>query len=394
MAALVGCTGSPPSVTPSTPSASGPIGSPSISETPAASASSTPNASAVAESPSASTPAPTASPLPAGWQQVWPEAGGRPRALTAVVALEDGFVAAGEDRVTLAPVAMASADGLTWTDERITGTDVYPFKLAVWGRRVLAVGAGRAPCPHPFGLDAWVRSAAGAWSEAPFADLFCLGSDVSVVIVDGQPVLAGSGPGDSPVAWSSRDGLNWNDHSQAFAGLVPAAITGDGSSAVLFAESPTGPRISTSADGSHWSTPAPIGGLPANLVIDDAFWIDGAPTLIASEGDVVGSVRPDGHGGWQWAKADGIAADQLRGVTPFDGGLLAVTGGTKVRAWVSRDGVMWRPLTLPGPLLAPGGNVAGVAVRGDRTVLVGSLTNSGGDQISAIFAGPASILGN
>jgi hypothetical protein len=383
LALLVGCSSVAPTASPA-PSPTEPAPSPTASSSAAATA--VPSAPSILPSVAPSAPA------TAGWQKVWPGAGAPNRTLAAIVALDAGYVVTGVDRVTLAPAAMASPDGVTWADEAITGKDVYPSSLAAWGDRVVAAGAGQVPCAHPFGLDTWIRSAAGAWTEAPFNDLFCRGSDVDIAIVDGRPILAGSGPGDSADAWSSTDGLRWVDRSRVFSGVLPRALAGDGSSAVIFAQSSSGTWVSTSADGSQWSVPAMIPGLPADLVIEGAFWIDGAPTLVVTEGDVVGSIRPDGQGGWQRSQAEGIAAGELGSVTAFDGGMLAVTADATVRAWVSREGLSWRPLTLPEDLSAAGANVAAVAVRGDRAVLIGSLPDAGGDPVSVIWTGPASLV--
>ena len=326
------------------------------------------------------------------WQRTWPGGADRRRALTAIVAIDGGFVVTGSDRVSKAPAAMSSADGISWADDTIGGENIDPSVLAAWGDRAVAVGAGQVPCAHPYGLDSWVRSGGGVWAEAPFDDLFCRGSDVRLGFVAGRPILVGSGPGDAAVVWSSVDGLRWVDHSQAFVGLMPRAVTGDGRTAMLFAVGPTGTWVSTTTDGATWSAPAMIPGLPVDLVIHGAFWIDGAPTLIVSAGDVVDSIRPDDGGAWRRATAEGLTADELRGVTAFDGGLLAVSGENGIEALVSRDGMSWHPIELPHDLGGEDASVAGLAVGGARAVLIGSLTDAVGSSVGAIWTGPDSLV--
>ncbi len=381
-AIAVACGSNPPGPT-SVPSPSAAAGSPS------------PSAASIAPSASTAVPSgPAGSPPPStagDWTLAWPPSGGPRLDLAAVIASSQGFVSVGADVATHASVALSSADGSSWTSESIKDSGRHPTGLARWGDRIIAFGSGDAPCAHPVGLDTWVRSATGAWTEAPFANLLCYGTDVSVAVVDDHPIVVGSGPGDNAVVWSSTDGLHWVDHSQAFAGLLPRAVTGDGQSAVLFAEGDGGAETSSTTDGSAWTVPVAMAGVP-QITIDGAFWIDGAPLVVASSGGVVGTLRPASGGGWDSTAAAGIAADQLRGLVAFDGGLIAIGGADRVAAWVSRDGAAWRAIALPEALAVAGANVAGVAIQGGHAVLVGSVPGADGTPESAIWTGSPDLL--
>jgi hypothetical protein len=383
---LGGCS----SATPTPSLLSSPAPSVGVSAPPSSTA-----AASLSPTPSAppSTPPATPTAIPAGWHKVWPGSADPKALLQTVIATTRGFVAAGSGANGQSPAAVSSTDGVTWHSERITGGNRAPTELSTWGDRVLAAGPGGVACAHPYGLDTWVRSAAGAWSEAPFTNLFCGAEDVRIAFVGDVAILVGVGPGDNPVVWSSTDGLHWVDHGQEFSGLLPAAVTTSGGRTTLIAEGPTATWSSTTTDGSSWTAPAPIAGLPGGLTIHGAFLIDGAPTIVATVGGVLGTLRPDGAGGWTRTAATGLTADELGSISIFDGGLLAVGGnGPGAQAWVSRDGVAWRELDLPADLAANGAHVAGVAVRDGRAILVGGWPVGIDNATSTIWTGPANLL--
>ena len=230
-----------------------------------------------AQSAPSSTPPATPTAIPAGWHKVWPGPADPKALLQTVLATTHGFVAAGSRANGQSPAALSSTDGVPWHAETITGGNRSPAGLAMWGDRVLAAGPGGVACAHPYGLDTWVRSAAGAWSEAPFTNLFCGAEDVRIAFVGDVAVLAGVGPGDNPVVWSSTDGLHWVDHGQAFSGLLPAAVTTFGGRTTLIAEGPTATWSSTTTNGTTWTAPAPLAGVPGAPTIHGAFLIDGTP---------------------------------------------------------------------------------------------------------------------
>ena len=313
--------------------------------------------------------------------------------LSAVIAAPDGFVAAGSELAGRHPVAVSSTDGVAWRTEGVDGDGRTPRMLALWGDRVLAFGAGDTPCTHPVGLETWVRSASGTWTEAPFVDLLCHADDVWIAFLHDRPILVGSGPGDGPVAWSSTDGLHWTDHSQAFAGLLPRAVVSDGRTATMIAEGPTAAWSAATTDGSIWTTPTKIPGTTGGMWIGGAFLIGGRPTVIASQGGALGTLRADGSGGWVRIPATGLTTDDLGAITAFDGGLLATGGnGSGAMAWVSDDGASWRKLALPRALQVDGASVGGVAVRAGRAILIGAVSAGIDNAVSSIWTGSAELL--
>lgn len=388
-AALAGCTTAPPA-----PAGSAASSGPSASLAPSFG----PIASVPASAPSASVPASAAAtatipPIAAGWHEVWPASGSPKLLLRTVLATPLGFVSAGSAANGRTPAAIASADGVRWASESIPGDGRAPAELAAWGDRILAAGAGGAACAHPYGLDTWVRSAKGTWSEAPFTDLLCDAEDVRIGFVGDVAILAGSGPGDNPIVWSSTDGLHWVDHGGPFSGLLPKAVMTIGGRTTVLAEGPTATWSSTSTNGSVWTKPTPIPGLPAGLALHGVFQVDGAPTFIASIGDVLETIRPDGGTGWTTTPSTGLTSAELGTITAYDGGLLAAGGnGPGAQAWVSRDGVAWRKLALPAALGVDGAHVAAVAVRDGRAILIGSWAVGAADATSTIWTGPASLL--
>jgi hypothetical protein len=360
-----------------------------------AATSASPGASLPGSRPTASltaTTSPIVSPVTGDWQRVWPTPDDPAAFLSDVIATPGGFVGVGADLVQR-PFALSSADGLTWVREVVPGRQFGPLALIPWGDRILGVAAGGLPCAHPFGLDTWIRAPDASWAEAPFDELFCAGASVNAAIVGDAPILVGTGPGDNPVAWASADGLQWVDHSQVFTGLLPHALASDGRTAVAAGEGESGIWTSTTTDGRSWSAPSLIPGASRGVVIHGAFWIDGLPTVIASEGRTVGTIRSDGTGGWTTRPADGLDADQLGAIRSDGTGLLAVGGvDAGALAWVSADGVRWRRLVLPDVLGAKDASVQAVAVRGDRAILLGSILNAAGNPVSAIWIGPAELV--
>jgi hypothetical protein len=124
-----------------------------------------------------------------------------------------------------------------------------------------------------------------------------------------------------------------------------------------------------------------------------AFLIDGAPTIIAGQGGVLGTIRPDGSGGWTTMESSGLTADLLGTISAFDGGLLAVGGnGPGAHAWVSRDGSSWRPVELAPELASAGASVAGVAVRDGRAILIGATVTGADNAASSIWTGSADLV--
>ena len=382
--ALAGCTTATPTPAPTSspsrppasaaPARSGPTDSPPPSVLPAS-------------------PAPTATvPAETGWTEVWPGSSDSPGHLTAAIATDNGFVVAGSDATGHAPIALSSADGSTWTTESVPGGPRTPLALARWGDGLLATGAGEVNCAHPYGLDTWVREPTGTWTEAPFDPILCDGSSVQIATVGRIAVLAGIGPGDNPILWSSADGLHWTDRGRVVAGLLPGGVVGDGTQAWVIGTGSGSTWIAYTTDGLAWTPPERIHDIP-ELEIRGVFLIRDSPLIVASVGGSVGIVDPGTGGGWVTSPATGLDPEALASVGQFDGGLLAtgVQSGAAALAWVSADGVSWRSLALPEALAAPDASVVAVAVRGERAILVGSVVAGGGSAVSRIWTGPAAL---
>jgi hypothetical protein len=370
----------------------GPTVVPSTSAPSASAAAGSPSPSTASIAPSASIVVPSAS-AEAGWTEVWPQPTDGAAHLTTATVTVGGFVVAGSDAAGTAPVAISSGDGAIWITETIPGGRRTPNALARWGERVLATGVGEAPCAHPYGLDTWVREATGTWTEAPFDPLLCDASSVEAATVGDVAVLAGSGPGDNPIVWSSPDGLRWTDHGDVFAGLLPGGVVGDGAQAWVLATGSGATWIAHTEDGVTWTPPERIHDIP-EVEIRGTFLIGDHAVIVATVGGSVGTIDPGTGGGWVITPATGLQPEALASVSQFDGGLLA-TGtqpGGAALAWVSEDGIAWRSVALPGALASPDSSVAAVAVRGERAILVGSVVAGGGSAASRIWTGPASLV--
>ncbi len=331
--------------------------------------------------------------LAPGWTLVWPSSGDPEALINDVVATPDGFAAVGSDPNDTHSFALVSADGSAWTPEAIPERQFGPLRLIAWGHRLFAWAAGGLPCAHPYGLETWVRSTNDSWAEAPFLESLCGGESVDAVIVDDHVALVGTGPGDNAVAWSSADGLGWADHGAVFAGLLPQGATTDGSLAVAAGEGSAGLWTSKTADGRTWTAPAMIPGTQDGLVVRGAFWIDGQPSLVVSGDTTVGVVRPNGVGGWSIQASVGLKPDVLGAIRSDGAGLVALSGvDTATAAWVSSDGLVWRPVDLPEALRTTGAFVRALAVRDGRAVLTGSVVDRLGNPVSAIWIGPAALV--
>ena len=76
--------------------------------------------------------------------------------------------------------------------------------------------------------------------------------------------------------------------------------------------------------------------------------------------------------------------------------LVALGGDEKgALAWISPDGVTWRPLDLPPEAVASGPNASltGAAVADGRAYLTGQILAPAGDRtIGALWTGPGPLL--
>ena len=287
-------------------------------------------------------------------------------------------------------------DGATFSAEGIPGVTRTPARLAAWGAKWLTVGGGEAPCPHPTALDTWVRDAGGTWAEAPFDQMMCVGSAANLATVTGTAVLSGSGTGDSPIVWSSSDGLHWADHSARFAGLLPGPVVADATEFTLFGTGAAGPWVSTSRDGVTWAPPGRLTDLGAGASVMDAVVVDGrAAAIVSDTRGGVGIVTRDTAGAWHTTVARGLSAATLARVESVEGGLVALGGDTKGPAmWVSKEGLSWRPIDVPAEATAAGvtSTLTGVATAEGRAYLGGRLESATGSGLGVLWSGPAALL--
>ncbi len=346
------------------------------------------------------TPAPTAPEV--AWKLVdLPDSAGV-GAIADVVALPDTVVAvaaggaAGRNGVAWS----SSDDGATWASEPLPGKARTIGRSIAWGDRVLTLGEGDGDCAHPSVLGTWIRDAAGGWTAAPFDPILCAGGIAQAATAGEHAVILGTGAGDVGFAWSSADGLKWTDRSEPFEGRLPQGVAADGPGFVAFGVGPfPGPAWSArSADGSSWDEPVPLPGLAEAAII-------GNPVVLGSEvvvfvGDpsgAIGMLRPDGSGGWRSELTNGLTRETLGRIAAVGDGLIALGGGeTGPMAWISADGISWRPLDLPAEATESGVDAAlnGAAIVDGRAYLVGQIAGETGvgGAVGALWCGPAALL--
>ncbi|MEA2673453.1 MAG: hypothetical protein QOI92_645 [Chloroflexota bacterium] len=219
-------------------------------------------------------------------------------------------------------------------------------------------------------------------------------SDV-VVLPGGGFVAIGYAPPDwQPVAWTSPDAQTWAFHligTTAFTFPVSAVARADGG-VVAVGRSGSQPVAWTTSDGATWDehSVAVLGGGAAERMNAVAV---GQRGFVA--GGSVGSELLDRHARF-WTSPDGVAwqpvaddADafansEVRAITAFQGGFVAVGVVGSVQdpsgavAWVSPDGTSWTRVDDPAfgggnaVSVAPGpaGGLIAVGYQIDRSVAV------------------------
>jgi len=282
-------------------------------------------------------------------------------------------------------------DGTTWNAEIVPADRRSPTRVVIWGERFLVGGAGEFNCPHPFGLQTWVRAVDdAAWTPAPADQIFCIGGSFDLAVQGDTAVMAGAGSGDVPFIWSSRDGLHWANRAETLiAGKVPEAVVAGGSGFAVFGLSASGPWEAVSPDGATWHSERLPGNASVSIVA--AFLRDSQPAVITESGSSVSVIARDSGGTWQTQSANGLDAPLLARVVAVRGGLVALGGGPAgPRIWASADGTSWRAVELPSDV-APQTSLTAALVANDRAVLSGRAT-IGGKEVGAIWIGPASLL--
>jgi hypothetical protein len=292
----------------------------------------------------------------------------------------------------MGPVAWVSHDGGEWIFEQLAPADAIPGTAVAFGDRVIAVGTTQTNrCAHPYETFFWVRDADARWATAPFDKLFCAGNDSSPAVAGGRLAMVGTGTADIPFAWFSDDGLTWLDRP----------IRRD-----------VYPRFVTSAGGGF----AAIGNF-----IDDGWWIgrsDGrqawaiAPLRdvplraealgLASRGNrlIAWFTAPAGDIGaltsetglvWQSAQVEGMTGATPGRIIRTAAGYVALAEmpDAKPGLFVSRDGVTWH--AVAGPIDSRPGNYVGLAIAGDRAILLRNV-RVGEEGTPTVWSAPSRIL--
>ena len=388
--------------------AAGGCGTPVASGTPTGVPAASPSATRATTTPSLagatpSTGTATASPAVIAWTLVMLPDAGAVGTIADVAALPGLIVADGASgQAGEIGIAWVSSDrGATWASEPQPAAARSAARLVPWVDRVLAFGTGDGAgnCAHPSAVQVAVRAATGGWSSAPFDPLFCDGGTALAATSGGHAAIVGAGTGDVPYAWSSSDGLHWTDRSAVFANRYPQGLAADAAGFVAFGNDLATQAlwVARSADGTSWETPTPLPGLATTSIVGSPVVIGGAIAIfVADRAGAVGIVQPDAAGAWQSRAVAGLDSATLIRIVAVDGGVAALGGDAAgPKAWISADGVTWRPLALPQEAVASGAgaNLTGVAVADGRAYLVGQIMAPAGDRgIGALWTGPASLL--
>jgi hypothetical protein len=256
---------------------------------------------------------------------------------------------------------------------------------------VLLGGGGTANCAHPAAGTSWARPPGGAWSVAPFDDLFCADPYVEQLTTDGRQWLrAGTGFGEVAFTWTSVDGLAWHDATPpAMRETGPRAAGWTGSEFVVLAVSDAGTDGWTSADGQAWKRTRNV--IPVTM---------GAAS-IAHVGDaLLALVQDDVDATTMWQRAaDGTwAALTIPGLDPsIELRRMLVVGDNCVFLAVQGNSqliVTWRPgdptaTVTAGPPEAI--DLLGFASTRDKVVVLGGV-GSLDERLPAAWSAPASML--
>ena len=262
---------------------------------------------------------------------------------------------------------------------------------------MLTLGEGDGDCAHPAVTAIWIRDAAGTWAAAPFDPLLCAGGIAQAATAGDHAVILGTGAGDVAFAWSSDDGLKWTYRSAPLKAACLRASPRRIRLRRLRCRSLRGRPGRHGAPTESWEqrSPCRAGG---RSIIGNPVVLDGEiAVFVGDPSGAIGVLRPDGNGGWKSEQTSGLTRDTLARIVAVGDGLVALGGDQSgARAWISADGVTWRPLELPAEVTAGGPDAAlnGAAIVDGRAYLVGQVANSGGagGAVGALWSGPASLL--
>ena len=190
-------------------------------------------------------------------------------------------------------------------------------------------------------------------------------------------MILGTGAGDVAFAWSSDDGLTWTDRSKPFEGRLPQGVAADGTGFIAFGVGPGAAWSARSADGTAWDEPVPLPGLAEGAIIGNPVVLGGEVVVFVGDpSGAIGMLRPDGSGGWRSELTNGLTRETLGRIVAVGDGLVALGGDeTGPAAWISPDGISWRPLALPAEATESGvdGAVNGATIADGRAYLVGQI---------------------
>lgn len=292
-----------------------------------------------------------------------------------------------------APLAWTSADGEVWSVEHLGADGPTPQTAVAWGDRLLVVGAGQSSrCAHPAALDSWLRDADGRWSEAPWDELFCVGGTSAVAVAADHVLRVGSGTGDVPFLWGSRDGLRWTASPIGFGAGAPQAAATIAGTDLVFGTRPGGAWVSRSTDGLTWSPLTSLGTSPTADVIAAVPLGGRLAVVLRDSTGAVGTLSTADGQTWTSAPAVGLEGRSVAKVVGAGDGLAAI-GGDEAgpRLWISADGGTWRPVALPAEAGRATSTLTGATTYAGRAWLVGQM-EVGGHSVGAVWVGPEALL--
>ena len=326
--------------------------------------------------------------------------------LLGVGGASNGMIAVGVEQPPAQAIAYSSTDGAHWTAlPGFAGAEgTTAIAAASIGVRTVIVGL------DPSGATAWGSNGGGSWTQAPkqaaLLVSYAAGGMTSVVAFDGSFVAGGYR--DDPLhnlasaaVWRSSDGLTW--HTDDGAGTF-----GGGRIWGLAATAGTIVAVGTSGDPNYgpaaaWRWTRSTGWRRAQIEPDAS----GAMRAVAvtPSGFVAVGLNGNDDGARTWTSSDGLtwsaAPDQpafhyfalpvrMQTVVAGPSGLVAGgwrsdTGKGSAVTWTSTDGVRW-----VGPTWEPsfsGGQITGVAFRGDVAIAVGRIGYPDNNQ-AAVWVNP------
>jgi hypothetical protein len=319
--------------------------------------------------------APELGELPVDWERLELPAEREGSGYNVIVATDSTFVVGGT--IIDTPAAWSSPDGTTWAAEEMTGLGRFPRFGVAWGDRVLLVGTGgSALCGDAQATISWLRDSGGSWSEAPSQQALCTDTTGPVAVAGDRALTVGTREDEQGFALVSPDGLHWQAAPDVPfpSGATVDVIVNTRIGFVAMGSSIDGPWVSQATDGIRWSAPARLPGARNTNPVGAAVVGDRLLAFLRTEGaegsEVSAAFSTNGTD-WTGVEVTGLKMATLQTVHLVEGGLVALGFARENhRAWVSADGLRWRPIEMPADLTI-GGYVTGIAITRGRAILVG-----------------------